>query len=158
MTISVLDLEEDIKEALCTVKVTLKGNTNEFSIKDDLVIDYEGIENEMEVFPNKYHLWSMLYSEVKEQLSVIEKKIKKRKGIVYDEIHKQGGGKMRRSDISDLLETDDVFEKLELRKIILEKQSQKLWFTLEALRMKNDNLRSLSGFRKQELYQAGQSV
>jgi hypothetical protein len=100
----------------------------------------------------------MLYSEVKEQLAVVEKKIKRRKGIVFNEIQKQGGSKMRRSDISDLMENDELMNELEARKIILDKQSQKLWFTLEALRMKNDNLRSLSGFRKQELYQAGQSV
>lgn len=158
MTISVSELEDDIKEALCTIKVTFKGTTNLFSIKDGLDIDYENVEHEMEEFPNKYHLWSMLYSEVKQQLAVIEKKIKKRKGFIYDEIYKQGGGKMRRSDIADLTETDDVLNKLELDKILIEKQSQKLWFTLEALKMKNDNLRSLSGFRKQEMYQAGQSV
>jgi len=157
-TMSVLDLEDEFKEALCAIKVVLHGNVKKFSIKDELKIDYENIEYEMEVFPNKYHLWSMLYSEVKEQFSVIEKKIKKRKGILYDEISKQGGGKMRRADISDLTETDKVLNELELKKIIIEKQSQKLWFTLEALKMKNDNLRSLAGFRKQELYQAGQSV
>lgn len=158
MTISVLDLDDDFKEALCTIKVTFNNQTKKFSVKDDLIIDYENIEHEMEEFPNKYHLWSMLYSEVKEQLAVVEKKIKKRKGIVYEEIHNQGGKSLRRADISDLMETDELLSKLEASKIILDKQSQKLWFTLEALKMKNDNLRSLSGFRKQELYQAGQSV
>jgi len=156
MTISVLDLDDDFKEALCTIKVTFQGKHNRFSIKDDLVIDYENIEHEMEEFPNKYHLWSMLYSEMKEQLAITEKKIKKRKGVVFEEISKQGGKGLRRADISDIMETDDVLNKLEVSKIILDKQSQKLWFTLEALKMKNDNLRSLSGFRKQELYQAGQ--
>jgi len=158
MTIPVSDLDNDIKEAICTIKVMLGGDNKKFNIKDDLVIDYENIEHEMEEFPNKFYLWSMLYSEIKEQLSVIEKKIKKRKGIIYDEIYKQGGGKMRRSDITDLMETDSTLNELEIKKIILDKQSQKLWFTLEALRMKNDNLRSLSGFRKQELYQTNNSV
>lgn len=158
MTISVIDLDGDFKEALCTIKVTFQGQTKKFSIKDDLAIDYENLEQEMEEFPNKYHLWSMLYSEIKEQLAVVEKKIKKRKGIVFDQICKQGGKGLRRSDISDIMETDEMLNKLEVSKILLEKQSQKLWFTLEALKMKNDNLRSLSGFRKQELYQAGQSV
>jgi len=158
MTISVLDLDDDFKEALCTIKVTFQGQIKKFSVKDDLNIDYEGLEQEMEQFPNKYHLWSMLYSEIKEQLAVVDKKIKKRKGIVFGEICKQGGKSLRRSDITDIMETDDMLSKLEASKILLEKQSQKLWFTLEALKMKNDNLRSLAGFRKQELYQAGQSV
>lgn len=157
-TLSVRDLDDDIKEALCTIKVVFQKQSKKFSIKDDLCIDYENLEHEMEEFPNKYHLWSMLYSEIKEQLAIIEKKIKKRKGIVFGEINKQGGKNLRRADISDIMEIDDVLEKLEASKIILDKQSQKLWFTLEALKMKNDNLRSLSGFRKQELYQASQST
>lgn len=154
---SILDLGEDIKEAVCTIKIVLNGETKKIIIKDDLTIDYESIEHEMEEFPNKFHLWSMVYSEIREQLAVVEKKIKKRKGILYEEINKKGGKNLRRSDISDIMEIDDMLNKLELQKIILDKQSQKLWYTLEALKMKNDNLRSLSGFRKQELYQASQS-
>jgi len=158
MTIPISELDEDIKEAICTIKVTINDQKKKFNIKDDLVIDYENIETEMEEFPNKFYLWSMLYSEIKEQLAVVDKKIKKRKGIVYGDILKQGGKSLRRADIADLVEIDTMFNELEASKIILDKQSQKLWFTLEALRMKNDNLRSLSGFKKQELFQAGQST
>jgi len=158
MNDSILDLPDDIKEALMSVKVKFNGQTKQFIVRDELVIDYDNIEKDMEEFPNKFHMWAMLYSEIKEQREVLDKKIRKRKGIIYKGIQEVDGGKnLRRSDISDLMETDDVLENLEAQMIITEKQCQKLWFTLESLRMKNDNMRSLSGFKKQELFQASQS-
>jgi hypothetical protein len=153
------ELPDDIKQALCTISVKFRGEKRNFAIGDELRIDYEHIEHEMEELPNKFHLWAMLYSEVREQKEVVEKKVRKRKGILYDEIRKQlGDERLRRSDIDDIMEVDEMLETLEAQQIILEKQCQKLWFVLESLRMKNDNIRSLSGFRKQELYQANQSV
>lgn len=155
---SVLDLPEDIKIALCTVKVRFMGKDRQFIIKDELSIDYDNIEKDMEEFPNKFHLWAMLYSEVKEQKGVIDKKVRIRKSKIYEEIVKNDGKNLRRSDITDIMESDKVLEELEAKMIIIDKQCQKLWFILESLRMKNDNMRSLSGFKKQELFQTSQSV
>lgn len=156
---STAELPTDIKEALCKIKVKFRGQTQEFDLKDSLKIDYDDIEEEMEKLPHIYQVWAMLYAEVKEQKETIDKKIRKRKGILYKAILEESGGKnMRRGDITDLMEIDDVLEKLEAANIIVNKQCQKLWFILESLKMKNDNIRSLSGFKKQELYQAGQSV
>jgi hypothetical protein len=156
--ISATELPDDIKSAICTVKVTMKNIKHEFVVKDDLNIDYENMETEMEQLPNIFHMWAMLYSEVREQKEVIEKKIKKRRGVLYKEIAEQGGKDLRRSDMVDIMETDELLENLEIKNILISKQSQKLWYILESIKMKNDNMRSLSGFKKQEMYQAGQSV
>lgn len=151
---SASELPDDIKEALCKIKVKFRGQTREFDIKDGLSIDYDHMEEEMEHIPHVYQLWAMLYTEVREQKETTDKKIRKRKGILYQAIQETGGKNLRRSDIADIMENDEVLEKLEAASIIINKQCQKLWFILESLKMKNDNMRSLSGFKKQELYQS----
>jgi len=58
---------------------------------------------------------------------------------------------MRRGDVEDLIDCDDDLMNLEAQKVVIEKKARKLYHTLEALKMKNDNMRSLFGFKKQEL-------
>ena len=155
--ISTSDLPDDVKEALCKIKIKFNGAVREFDLKDSLIIDYDNIETELEQIPHVYQLWSMLYAEVREQKDTIEKKIRKRKGVLYKTICSEGGKNLRRGDIDDIMEIDDVLEILEAASIIVNKQCQKVWYILDALKMKNDNMRSLSGFKKQEMYQISQS-
>ena len=95
-------------------------------------------------------MWSMIYSEVKEQLDTIDTQIKKRKSTLIKTILMETDYKIRRNDINDLTNCDDYLTELEAKKIILEKKARKLFYTLEALKMKNDNMRSLFGLKKRE--------
>ena len=141
----------DLKNILCIVKVKIQGKEREFHLNEDLTIDYYGIEFELDNFPQIYHLWGMIYSEVREQVSVAEKKIRRRKGMLFSEILLNEGKGMRRGDIADLVECDDELLKLDAEHIKLQKLAGKLYFTIESLKMKNDNMRSLCGFKKQEI-------
>jgi hypothetical protein len=156
--VQIKDLDDDIKKAICVVKAKINGQVKKFDVEDNLMINYDLIESELEDFPHTYYLWAMLYSEVKEQQEVIEKKIRKRKGILYKTILDEGGWNLRRSEIDDLMSDDEVLMELELQAILIGKQRQKLWYILESLRMKNDNMRSLAGFRKQELFNTHNSA
>ena len=158
--ISATELPDEIKTAICTVKVLLGKDKQKykFVVKDDLKVNYENMENEMEQIPDVFHMWAMIYNEIKEQKDIIDKKIRKRRGILYREISEQGGKNLRRSDISDIMEIDEILENLEIQHILISKQSQKVYYILESIKMKNDNMRSLAGFKRQELYQTGQSI
>ena len=147
----ILDSPTDFKEAVCTVHADLYGVKKKFNVHDDLAINYGQLELEMDNFPQVYHMWAMVYSEVKEQQDTVDTQIKKRKFAVTKLILDEMGGKIRKSDIDSMIDCDDVLTKLEAKKIMLEKKTRKLYYTLEALRMKNDNMRSLSGFKKHEM-------
>jgi hypothetical protein len=92
----------------------------------------------------------MIYSEVKEKANVFEKKIRRRRGILTQEILLENKS-LRRGDIADIIECDNDLLEIEGQYIHLQKLVGKLYHTLEALKMKNDNIRSLSGFKKQEM-------
>lgn len=149
---SILNAPQEFKRVICQIKSTVHGVEREFQLEEDLDIDYEHLMLEMDNFPQIYHLWSMIYSELKEQLAAMESKIKKRRATIVKTIIDSGDGyKMRKSDIDHLVDCDDDLLVLEAKKIVLDKKARKLYYTLEALKMKGDNMRSLSGFKKLEM-------
>lgn len=147
---SLLEAEDELKAALCNIKATINDKKVNVQTNENLSIDYDNVEWELDTLPSIYHLWAMLYSEVKEQVNISEKRIRRRRGHLTNEILSNDGKSLRRGDIADILECDDVLMKEEAEHIRLQKIAGKLYFTLEALKMKNDNLRSLSGFKKNE--------
>lgn len=148
---SIVDTSDEFKEIICTVKTVVQDKSIEFNVHEDLDINYEKLELEMDNFPQVFHLWSMIYSEIKEQQDSLETQIKKRRAHLTKFVLDNSKSQMRKSDIDCIVDCDDELLKLDAQSIMLEKKSRKLFFTLEALRMKNDNMRSLAGFKRQEM-------
>lgn len=148
---SIDNLSDDVKKYLCHLKILINGKERDFYVNEDLSISYDDIEFELDKLPQIFQLWAMIYSEVKEQVNILDKKIKRRRGMLYNEISNNEGKSLRRSDINDIVECDDDLLKLDAQYIRLQKLAGKLYFTIEALKMKNDNIRSLCGFKKQEI-------
>ena len=119
---SILKSPEEFKQAICTIRASICGESREFHVQEDLNINYDQLELEMDNFPQIYHLWSMVYSEVKEQLDQIETQIKKRRSALT-KIVLDANNKMRKTDINDIVECDNPLLVLEAQKIILEKKS-----------------------------------
>ena len=147
---TILELPEKLTEYLCTVKATMFGERRAFNVSVDLNINYDVLETQMDSFPQVYHMWSMVSSELKEQLDTLETQIKKRRSALIKLILDETGGKIRKSDIDSMIDCDERLTELEAQKIMMEKSTRKLYYTLEALKMKNDNMRSLFGFKKRE--------
>lgn len=123
-------------------------------LRQDLDVSYEDLETQMADIPAQFMFWGSLYSEMKQMQAIFERKIKARRGIITDEaieVAKSAGVKMTDSQIKTIVEKDEVLNKLEENFAIVQKQVGKLWYMTEALRMKSDSLRSLAGFKKQEI-------
>jgi len=149
---SIQDIPEEIKKILFHIKVVLgKGKEINCQTNEDLVINYDEIEFELEHMPQIYHAWSQLYSEAKEQCNIAEKRIRRRRGILTQEIISSGGKSLSRGTLTDIVECDDPLLELEAEHIRLQKLAGKLYFTLEALKMKSEHMRSLCGFKKLEM-------
>ena len=130
------------------------NNVIEVDMRADLDIDYGAIQMQLEDVPSEFAYWSAIYSEVKLQTGVLERKIKARRGILANKLMQEAtsnGLKITDKQIQTLIEGDEELNKLEARLLLMKKHEGKMYFMIEALRMKADNLRSLAGFAKIEM-------
>lgn len=131
-----------------------KGNKVEVNIASDLDIDYHDIQNQLAEVPSQFAYWSSIYSELKMQVNKIERQIKIKRGQLVDRTIKEATeAQVRLTDkqVQNIIESDDDLNKLESALIVMNKHVGKLYYMIEALRMKSDSIRSLAGFARQEM-------
>jgi len=148
---SIQNIPDEIKKALFYIEVEIGDKKLQCRVDEDLVIEYDQIEFELEHVAQIYHAWSQLYSEVKEQVNIADKQIRRRRGILTTEIIADMGKSLSRGTLADLVECDDKLVVLEAKHIRLQKLAGKLYFTMEAMKLKSDHMRSLCGFKKLEM-------
>lgn len=135
------------------VITTSTGVKVNVELTKDIDITYEDVELQLKRTPAQYTYWAVVYSEARAMISVIERRIKVRKAKLAEETSKQlteAGIRVTDKYIGLIIEGDDVLEKLETALIVANKNAGKLYHMLLAIGVKADNLRSLSGFKKQD--------
>ncbi|MEM3000683.1 MAG: hypothetical protein QXP41_00625 [Candidatus Nitrosocaldus sp.] len=149
----------DIANQLIRIKMEVDGKYIERDVKPDVIIDYEVLEDQLIETPQAFVYWGFMLAEAKKNVATIERAIAVRRGQVtktlLEEARKEGV-KLRASDIEDLVETDEQLNQLETRLILANRTLSKLFAIVEAVKMKSEHLRSLAGFKKQELKDAEQ--
>ncbi len=137
------------------VKLT-DGTIVKVDMVNDVEIDYEALEEQMDRVPGQYVWWSSVYSEAKAMVTLMERRIKIRRGILIEEALKESRSlNLRLTDkqTDRIVETDDKLNKWEMVLAILQKNTGKLYHMVQAIQMKSELLRSRSGFKRQELEQ-----
>lgn len=122
-------------------------------MRADVGIDYTAIQQQLEDTPSEFAYWAAIYSELKMQCSAIERKIKVRRGVLAEALMKevlQHQTKITDKQLNTVLEGDESLAKLERLLLIIQKHTGKMYFMVEAIKMKSDNLRSLAGFARVE--------
>lgn len=153
------NIPEDVIGVVVRVHVKLSGG-KEISrdFRSDLNIDYDSLEDQLRTTPSIYAYWAMVLSEQKTVVGVLDRKIKRRRAIVADTVIKTAkaqGTKLSATDVKELVESDEDLEKIEAEYLIAQRASGKLYHIVEAIKMKSEHLRSLAGFKRQELRDAG---
>jgi hypothetical protein len=147
------NVPEDIAKMLITLRFPVQDGLIERDFRPDVEIDYEDLVKQLEETPAIFSFWANLLAEVRKQVAVIERKATRRRGEVtrtlLDEA-KQAGVKLRRDDVEDLIEADDLLNKFEAELVIANRHMSKLFAITDALKMKSEHLRSLAGFKRQE--------
>jgi len=156
------DVGADIAKQLMHIRVQLsKDQVIEKDIRPDVTIDYDMLEEQLQQTPATFAFWSMLLAESKKQVAIFERAIQRRKGevtkMLLDEA-KNDGTKLRGSDVKDLIEADDDLNSLNAQLILANRTQSKLFAVVEAMRMKSEHLRSLAGFKRQELRDADNNI
>jgi phage gp37-like protein len=149
---------EEVKTStLFKFKVKIGERVVEVDMTTDIEVDYDLIQDQLQETPSMFVYWAAIYSEMKSQCLALERAIKARRGKLIDEAIRgaqQAGVKLTDKALTAIVEADEELNLLENRSIIANKHAGKLYFMIEAIRMKSDNLRSLSGFRRLELEQS----
>lgn len=148
-------IPEDIARQLIRIKVTTDENeVVEKDVRADVVIDYENLEKQLEETPASFAFYAMLLAEARKQVSTLERVIKVRKGQITKELldmAKAEDRKTRGADIESLIAADSRVLELEIKLVAAERTMSKLYAVVDAVKMKSEHLRSLAGFKKQEM-------
>ena len=147
------NVPEDIAKQIITLRFPVQDGVVERDFRPDVEIDYDILVKQLEETPAIFSFWANLLAEVRKNVAVLERKIKRRKGEATRELLKAAedkGAKLRRDDVLDLIEADDQVSKFEAELIIANKHMSKLFAITDALKMKSEHLRSLAGFKRQE--------
>lgn len=149
------NISDDIANYVANISVSLM-NREKFSkdIRPDVEIEYDDLEKQLEETPSIFAFWSMLLADQKAVVSVIERKLNLRRATLTNKFideAKASSTKLAQWQVDILLEGDEELNRLEAQNIIASKTLSKLFAVVESIRMKCDNLRSLSGFKKTEL-------
>lgn len=137
--------EEDSKDTINEVIVDLLP---------DLDLDYDRLEEQLSALPAQYAYWAAVYSELRLNVAIAERKLKARRGRVMEMIQKEArenNVKLNEFTLRTIIESDKRLNEAEVKFLLAQMHSGKLYHMLEALKMKSDLGRSLLGLKKQEL-------
>lgn len=149
--------EEVTNSSIFKFSVKLNNQTIDVNITADTSVDYDAIQTELEDIPSQFIFYAALYSELKQYVTVLERRIKVTRGRIVqtlmDEANKEGV-RITDKQLTTLVEADDNLNKLESVLSHYQKHTGKLYFMVEALKMKAECMRSLAGFSKIDYQQS----
>lgn len=125
----------------------------EVNILPNLDLDYEILEEQMQDIPAQYAYWSAVFSEVKMGVAIAERKLKMRYGQVLERVQQEFTERNLKPTvevIKRIVEKDAEIAKADMEFQKMQMQAGKLYHMLEAIKMKSELARSLSGFKRNE--------
>jgi uncharacterized protein (DUF1778 family) len=149
------NFDEELAQAVFKLKVELPNGkivTKNFSA--DVVVDYDMLEEQLAETPAIYAFLSAVLSEQKHACAKLERLIARRRAIIVqnaNETAKSEGMKLHKFILDEIVEADDKILELQSQLMLAQRTLGKLYGFVDAIRMKNDNLRTLAGFKKEEL-------
>ncbi len=145
-------------EVMLQEEETVDGKTKKKKIVVDMlpgsILSYENLEQQMMDLPGQYAFFSAIYSEVRCNAETMERAIKARRGVITEQLVKQGKEgnlKFTVDQVKNVLESDEGLVKLDNKFKKLQMQCGKLYHVIEMLKMRAELARSLAGFKRQEL-------
>ena len=105
--------------------------------------------------PQIYAFWAMVYSEQRSEVAQLDRILKRRKSeikqTIIEEAKRRDLPKVTDKVFNDLVEKDEIILKYEMKLIMANRTMGKLYNIVEALKMKSEHLRSMAGFKRQEM-------
>lgn len=149
------NISPEIADYLFNIKVILPDRVGVYqkNLKADLMVDFDNLEEELQTSSEMICFFDLLLAEQKSVVAHLEHKIRLTRGTITDSIAekwKNLNKEIRSTDLKQIIESDEDIIKLQARinkEILVE---DKLKAVINGLKIKNDNARSLAGFKKEE--------
>ncbi len=130
------------------------GKTHTVRMLPDLTVDYDTLQAQLTEMPAQYAYWAAMHAELKLSLGVQERMVKAKRGRLTDAVLDSAGKgqvKFTADQVKSLVDKDSDLVAMEVALLTIQRNFNKMWAMMEALKMKFDALRSLAGFKRQEL-------
>jgi len=147
-------LGDDIANTVFKIVARLPNGTIERDIRQDVEIDYDQLEQQLQDIPAIYSFYSSLLADQKLYVALKKRLVLRRRAVAMDALVQEARAQdrnLRRQDLEDLVENDEVLNRLIAQLMLAEKSESKLLGAVSALKLKAEALRSLAGFKKQEM-------
>lgn len=148
---------DEVTDSIAKVRIKINGRTQEFMFDDDVSVNYDILQDELIEQSAKYAFWSTILSEQKAIVSTISQAIKTRKSEVIREsiaASRTSGIKVPKYELDEIVESDGKMQGAHKLLIKAEKKLSMLFGVVDSIKTKGDNLRSLAGFKRQEMRDA----
>jgi hypothetical protein len=149
------NLDEDIRNLLFKLRVKLPGGKNlEHDFSGDFTPEYERLEEQLEETPQMLAFFGAVLSEQKHVCNVLELKIARRRAVVSENAREDATNnnmKIAKYVLDEIADGDDELLRLQTELLVGQRTLGKLYYFVDSIRMKTDNLRSLAGFKRQEM-------
>lgn len=149
------NIDDDLANAVLKIRVKMPNGTMlERDLRPDLATDYDLLEQQLTETPSIFVFWSAALAEQRRHTASLERMIQRRKAKVSEEIFKESKKekfKVTQYMLEELVELDEDYLKLNAELVLAKRTESKLWSIVKAIEMKSDNLRTLAGFKKQEM-------
>lgn len=152
------DFDQSLIETIFKLRVELPNGqvvTKDFSV--DLDIDYDLLEEQLGETPAMFAFLSSMLSEQKYVCAKLERQIARRRAKIIqnaNETAQTEGMKLYKHVLDEIVEADDDILTYQSQLMLAQRSLGKLYGLVDAMRMKSEHLRSLAGFKRQELRDA----
>lgn len=147
-------IDPDVAKAVIRLSVKLHNDSSiDRDFRPDVHIDYDNLEEQLEIQPSLYAFWSSVLSEQRASVAKIERIIKARRGIIARKLIAEQPD-ITKWKLEEVAESDKELNRLEGKLIQQKRTESKLFAIVDALKIKTEMLRSLAGFKRIELQDA----
>jgi hypothetical protein len=153
------NVPKEVADYLFNIKLNLPERVGVFQrdVRKDLETDFDMLEEQLAETPAMMNFYDQLVAEQKAVVATLERKAEVMKGKIVERIVTDAndrGVKIRREDVKDIIESDDEYIMVKAKIILETLVEDKIRAVARNLGAKNDNLRSLAGFKREEKRQA----
>lgn len=149
---------EELRGTVFKLKVELpNGQTVDRDFSIDMDIDYNMLEEQLAETPAQYALLSSILAEQRHTVAKLERLIARRRAVIAENANqaaKVEDIKLHKYVLDELVEADDKILELQGKLMLEQRTLSKMYGFVDALKMKSEHLRSLAGFKRQEMRDA----
>lgn len=151
-------LPDELSNCLIKLKIYLPDKDIEYDFRPEVTLVYDQLEKQLEDCPQQFVFWSVIYAEQKAKVSVLERELMMVKSRAERQISaelRKSNVKLGRAEINAIIELNETVHNVACQLIEEEKRLYKLKAMVEAIKMKSEHLRSLAGFKREEIRETG---